>query len=399
MRVHEYKLVILCLLLLSSYVGNAQEVINLYNPSFEDDPQRSLIVNGWNDCGFFGESAPDVQPGSWYVDIPAQDGKTYLGLVTRDNDTWERVSQRLVVPLKADKCYTISLYLASEDYYISTSKLTSQEVNYNAPTVLKIYGGTSVCDRAQLLAESEPVNHTSWEKYTFKLEPHGDYSYIIFEAFYDVPVLIPTNGNLLIDNIQPIKMIPCDEALIAVVNNDKQEEVQSKNAEEHKIKESETVAQNSTDGNINKQEVASAPSKEFQPKYMQELKHDELEEGQVIKIKNLHFKADSSNITPQSIPVLKEIYHFLKENKDVAIEIGGHTNGRPPEFYCKRLSKARAKAVADYLIDMGIDSSRISYKGYGKSNPIANNDTPEGRKKNQRCEIKIVSIGASGKNG
>jgi len=87
------------------------------------------------------------------------------------------------------------------------------------------------------------------------------------------------------------------------------------------------------------------------------------------------------------------VYSFLKEYIDVSVEIGGHTNGTPPHKYCDKLSKERAKAVAQYLVRKGIPANRLKYKGYGKRKPIANNLTKEGRIKNQRVEIKILKIG------
>ena len=114
--------------------------------------------------------------------------------------------------------------------------------------------------------------------------------------------------------------------------------------------------------------------------------------GQTIRVDKLYFEADSSTIKPESYAVLEEIYTFLKDNDKVNIEIGGHTNSLPEDAYCDKLSTARAKDIAEYLYDKGIPESRISYKGYGKRQPVASNQTVEGRKKNQRVEIKIVSL-------
>jgi len=114
--------------------------------------------------------------------------------------------------------------------------------------------------------------------------------------------------------------------------------------------------------------------------------------GQTIRVDKLYFTADSSTIEPSSYAVLEEIYNFLKDNDKVVIEVGGHTNSLPEDAYCDKLSSSRAKNVAEYLYDKGIPKSRISYKGYGKRQPIASNQTVDGRKKNQRVEIKIVSL-------
>ena len=82
----------------------------------------------------------------------------------------------------------------------------------------------------------------------------------------------------------------------------------------------------------------------------------------------------------------------MKENGSVVIEVGGHTNNIPEHDFCDKLSNARAKSIADYIVQKGIDPKRVYYKGYGKRKPIATNDTAEGRMKNQRVEIKIISI-------
>jgi outer membrane protein OmpA-like peptidoglycan-associated protein len=114
--------------------------------------------------------------------------------------------------------------------------------------------------------------------------------------------------------------------------------------------------------------------------------------GQTIRVDKLYFEADSSTIKPESYAVLEEIYTFLHDNDKVKIEIGGHTNSLPEDAYCDKLSTARAKDIAEYLYDKGIPQSQISYKGYGKRQPVATNATVDGRRKNQRVEIKIVSL-------
>ena len=118
--------------------------------------------------------------------------------------------------------------------------------------------------------------------------------------------------------------------------------------------------------------------------------------GQIIQLKNLYFPADSANIEPVSEPVLNEVYKFLRSNTGIVVEVGGHTNNIPDHDYCDRLSTARARSVAEYIISKGIPSNRITYKGYGKRNPIASNRSAEGRRRNQRVEIKILSTNGEG---
>lgn len=127
-------------------------------------------------------------------------------------------------------------------------------------------------------------------------------------------------------------------------------------------------------------------------KQIPDLTASTLQRGQTVKLEKLYFEADSSSIQPESVPTLEELFEFLTENGSVAIEIGGHTNNIPPHEFCDRLSQARAKAVADYIVSKGINPKRVLYKGYGKRKPKFTNKTKEGREKNQRVEVKVLSI-------
>lgn len=127
-------------------------------------------------------------------------------------------------------------------------------------------------------------------------------------------------------------------------------------------------------------------------KFIPNLDISKIEVGQTLLINELYFQADSTEVMESSFGVLEEIYSFLSDNSGVVIEIGGHTNNIPPHEYCDNLSSERARNVALYLFNKGISEDRISYKGYGKRNPIASNNSLSGRKKNQRVEIKVLSI-------
>ncbi|MFN7014845.1 MAG: OmpA family protein, partial [Bacteroidia bacterium] len=79
------------------------------------------------------------------------------------------------------------------------------------------------------------------------------------------------------------------------------------------------------------------------------------------------------------------------ENSTIKIEISGHTDNVSSDEFNLRLSENRAKAVVEFLVQNGIAKERLTYKGYGKSQPIATNDTEEGRQENRRVEFKIIS--------
>ena len=127
-------------------------------------------------------------------------------------------------------------------------------------------------------------------------------------------------------------------------------------------------------------------------KVLPELTAARLSSGEPIRMEKIQFDADSTVIRPDAIPSIDELYEFLYDNPTIIIEVSGHTNGLPADDYCDRISTARAKSVADYIISKGIEARRVISIGYGKRKPVASNQTPEGRKKNQRVEIRLIKI-------
>lgn len=121
-----------------------EDIIQLTNPSFEDKPNPGVTPSGWNNCGPISESPPDIQPnGGFNVTKKAHHGMTYMGLVARDNNTWESVSQRLKQPMKAKQCYKMSLHLAHSPIYKSQTKKSRIPVNFDKGVTVRIWGGNS----------------------------------------------------------------------------------------------------------------------------------------------------------------------------------------------------------------------------------------------------------------
>ena len=409
-----YSLIILFIVLVPNLRGQGQ-VIPLKNPSFEGLPGAGTIyffLQGWSDCApyyFQNETPPDIhQKGHevFKVNVAAQEGNSFVGMVTRENrETWEMISQNLESMMMADKCYEFSIHLAKADFYISgidpSNKKKPVEKNFNKAVKLRIWGSSSPCKKTQLLAESELVNHSDWKEYTFRFNPKRNYSYILFEVFYKTPVLVPYNGNLLLDNASDIIEIPCpgDDILAQVdINKPKPTEIvptasikkpKKVSTTKAKANKAQKAAINEKGHNKSKGSVLTSTEKSKE-KILKKLDKKTIATGQIFKIEKLFFQADSTRIKDGSQEVLDEIYAFLIENPNVIIEIGGHTNGVPGVEYCKRLSTARAKNVAEHLYKKGIPKYRIKYKGYGKSKPLHSDRTPTGRKKNQRVEIKIL---------
>jgi len=108
-----------------------------------------------------------------------------------------------------------------------------------------------------------------------------------------------------------------------------------------------------------------------------------------IVLRGINFDFDKANIKPEAEPVLDAAVEVLKENPDVKVRVSGHTDGVGAEAYNQGLSERRAKSVRDYLIAHGIDGSRLTAVGYGKSQPVADNKTKDGRAQNRRVALDV----------
>lgn len=107
-------------------------------------------------------------------------------------------------------------------------------------------------------------------------------------------------------------------------------------------------------------------------------------------IKGVHFDTAKWDIKPEFYPVLDEVVTVLANKPDLKIEIVGHTDNRGTLTFNQKLSENRAKAIIEYFIKEGVNSERLSSKGLGLTQPIDTNDTPEGRAKNRRVELKPI---------
>ena len=109
-----------------------------------------------------------------------------------------------------------------------------------------------------------------------------------------------------------------------------------------------------------------------------------------INIEPITFVFGSTQLTSESRNYIKStLVNFLKEANSIKLRISGHTDNVGEDATNLQLSINRAKAVANYIAQNGIESNRLSHEGFGESKPIANNSTQEGRRKNRRVEINI----------
>jgi outer membrane protein OmpA-like peptidoglycan-associated protein len=130
------------------------------------------------------------------------------------------------------------------------------------------------------------------------------------------------------------------------------------------------------------------PGGERKMTYTLTLKYDP---PKVFTLKNVFFDTGLSTLKRESFPALNELVAALKAKPRLVIEIAGHTDNVGKPEANQKLSEDRAGAVRDYLVKHGIEAKRVTATGYGETQPVADNDTPDGRQQNRRTEVMIIS--------
>ncbi len=116
-----------------------------------------------------------------------------------------------------------------------------------------------------------------------------------------------------------------------------------------------------------------------------------VEKKKIVITKKVHFEFDRSGIRPVSYPILDAVVDILKENADILkVRIEGYCDSKGTDKYNLKLSQRRVQTVKVYLTSHGIEASRLTAVGYGESQPIADNTTPEGRARNRRVVFTIL---------
>jgi len=116
-----------------------------------------------------------------------------------------------------------------------------------------------------------------------------------------------------------------------------------------------------------------------------------IEKEATVVLNNVFFDFDKATLKKESFPELDRVVKLLNDRESIEIEITGHTDSTGPESYNLGLSKRRAEAVEQYLLDKEISPDRITVKYLGETEPAVANDTREGRSKNRRVEFKILN--------
>ena len=118
---------------------------------------------------------------------------------------------------------------------------------------------------------------------------------------------------------------------------------------------------------------------------------NKIDVGATMVLDNIFFETNKATIKTESAAELARLANLLVENPTIRLEISGHTDNVGSFRANQKLSESRAKSVVDYIINQGVASDRLEYKGYSFNQPIADNNTKEGRAQNRRVEFKVLS--------
>lgn len=137
-------------------------------------------------------------------------------------------------------------------------------------------------------------------------------------------------------------------------------------------------------------EVIDLSNEKDQVKIFKDLYIAPLEVGSSVKLENIFFETAKATLMKESYGELDRVAQFMRDYPTIKIEIAGYTDNVGSVESNKKLSQERANEVASYLVSQGISQSRVTPVGYGMENPIADNNTAEGRQKNRRVEFTIL---------
>ncbi len=116
-----------------------------------------------------------------------------------------------------------------------------------------------------------------------------------------------------------------------------------------------------------------------------------IEADAIVVLKNIFFDLGKFDLKPESTIELDNIFQLLKENPTLKIQISGHTDNIGKATDNMTLSNNRAQAVVKYLVSKGIEPARLTFKGFGATKPVADNATEEGKARNRRTELQVIS--------
>ena len=361
------QLTVISLLLLSSFSNSQNLVLNF---SFEDYTNCPYIIGQFNSSvqdwstpnfastDYFNNCSETIGYINYNGRQKARTGEGYAGIyVLSDQNYREYIQGKLVKSLEKNKKYEVTFYisLADESSYAikDIDILFSEEklkVNFNSSNIEKVINPKKITKKSfELYSNSETVffaDKKNWIKLSFQFTSKG------YENYFSI-------GNF---------------------------KKNSKTKKHKMLSQSPYYFSYYYIDDISIISLEKAPQKEVK----KETKLATLESNKIYTLRDVFFDFDKAELLDSSKEELYKLLNYLVDNPKTIIKIYGHTDNVGTVKRNNELSQQRAKAVADYLILLGLSESKISSFGFGSSIPISDNKTEEGRKANRRVEFKLI---------
>ncbi|MBR9920907.1 MAG: hypothetical protein GYB31_08705 [Bacteroidetes bacterium] len=212
---------LLVFLLLLPFCLEAQVVHRFANPSFEGEPGLNNTPEGWKQCSMVRNIPATVSEeiisnsNGFYICGPdPSDGRTYMLMVGRQDDSWEAVYQKMEQKLEKGKWYAFEVDVARAHCLVSTIVGQGGIYDFSAPLSLGVKGSNHSCKFADLLYKSPAITDTLWQRIEIAFKAKKNYTNLVLEVTYPSEAFIPYNGNLLLDNISDLREIAPPQQLI-----------------------------------------------------------------------------------------------------------------------------------------------------------------------------------------
>ena len=345
-------------------VSNGNFETKSYCPGTFNQQSLNTIASWWQATDgtpdyFHGCSDKVGVPNNLFGQQAAKDGEGYAGLVTYTIDKKnyrEYLQTKLSRPLMEGEMVCVEMYFNAADYcnYVTDGLgilLSSKKAESNLQTVLSFKPSMNN-PRLNMLDENE-----EWQLLSDVYTAKGGEEYLTignFMADKELKIIRRTEdfnskgyGKWAYVYIDDVKVRPVQNKLECSCEN-------------------EYLASIAVDPPL------------------------ELSEYKKIRLDAVLFDFDADLLTEDAMKQLEEVFILLRKNRSMYMEISGHTDVVGPDGYNLELSKRRAQKVIDYLTAKGINPSRLQLNFFGKQQPVANNETDEGRHQNRRVEFQIL---------
>jgi len=296
----------------------------------------------------------------------------------QDDGTWSE-PENLGYPVNTpnDDVFFVMAANGKHGYYASAQKGGYGDYDIYKITFRGPEKPTTQSNEDQLLASTGPLKET------------------VMEAAVKVKTMRLTIVKGTVKDANTLEPL---EAQVEIVDNEKNQVVQTlkSNAATGRFLVSLPSGKNygfnvKKEGYLFYSENFNIPKATGYQQFIKDILLNKMSVGTKVVLRNIFFDFAKATLRPESFAELDRLIDLLNKYPNLRIEISGHTDNRGSLKLNTKLSAARAKAVVDYLIGKGIAASRLESKGYAYLQPIASNDTDEGRQQNRRVEFKVLS--------